>query len=79
MVSRTAANDDASPASLTLDITMAMGNCPKYLHVRDLIGEEQAPLTPIIEVSFAEVCRQVSCEYFVGTRNLLYLVASAHL
>lgn len=54
MVSRTAANDNAPPASLTLDITMAMGNCPKYLHIRDLIGEEQPLLTPAIEVSLVE-------------------------
>lgn len=31
---------------------MAMGNCPKYLHVRDLVREEgPAPMKPPVEVS----------------------------
>lgn len=42
---------DKPVSKLKLVVTMAMGNCPKYLHVRDLVREEQAPLAPKIEVS----------------------------
>lgn len=38
------------PSKLTLVITMSMGNCPKYLHVRELIREEPPPLAPEIKV-----------------------------
>lgn len=45
-------NDDPTPLSrVAIEIIMAMGNCPKYLHVRDLVREEgPAPRNPRIEV-----------------------------
>lgn len=44
--------DNRVPLSgAALEITMCMGNCPKYLHVRDLAREEKpAPVNPPVEV-----------------------------
>lgn len=41
---------DGLLSDLTLEITMAMGNCPKYLHIRDLVKQEQATSSPPIQV-----------------------------
>lgn len=51
---------------------MAMGNCPKYLHVRDLIAEEEAPLTPAIEVGFGSQGVEVRTLSVITKRQLGY-------
>lgn len=43
-------------SDLTLEVTMAMGNCPKYLHVRELVAEEHAPSAPPIKVGVPRMC-----------------------
>lgn len=42
--------DACAISDMIFNVDMAMGNCPKYLHIRDLLKEEQAPRSPIIKV-----------------------------
>jgi len=45
-------DDNRTPLSrVALEVTMAMANCPKYLHVRSLVREEgPAPRRPAVQV-----------------------------
>lgn len=58
--------DPALVSRMKFVITMAMGNCPKYLHIRDLVGEEQATPVPPIKVgsmSFGFLAVMAQCDF----------------